>query len=313
MYDVIIIGAGPAGLTAAIYTLRARLKALIIESPSIMSQAGYAAFVENFPGFSQGVSGTQLLSDLKAQAASLGAELISGDVNGVESLKQKTQNVWQVNTTEKHYPALSIIAASGTSVRKLGISGEDKFLGKGLSYCAICDGAFFKEKEIAVIGGGDAAVEEAIFLTRFASKVTIVHRRDRLRATRLLQERALSDKKIDISWSSIVDKILGENKVSGLRLKNSDTNILTELRCEGVFVSIGAIPNTGFLKNTVGLNDGGYITTDRELKASEKGIFACGDCRDTYLKQIVTACGDGALAAYSCQQYIDQLKGTVYN
>jgi len=313
MYDVIIIGAGPAGLTAAIYTSRARLKTLIIESPSIMSQAGSAVFVENFPGFTQGVSGPQFIANLKTQVASLGAELIVGDVCGVEFLKQQKNGIWQVNTSDKDYQALSQIVASGARARKLNIPDEDRLLGKGISYCATCDGAFFKDREIAVIGGGDSAVEDAIFLTRFASKVTIVHRRDRLRATRFLQDAALSNKRVDISWNSVVDKILGDSRVSGLRLKNLDTNRLRELRCEGLFVSIGKRPNTEFLKGIADLDDNGYIITDRELKTSEKGIFACGDCRDTFFRQIVTACGDGALAAYSCQQYIEQLKGTVYS
>jgi thioredoxin reductase (NADPH) len=313
IYDVIIIGAGPAGLTAAIYTSRACLKTLIIQSPFIMSQAGYALLVENFPGFEQGVSGPQFIASLKTQVTSLGAELIAGDVGSVEFLKQQNYGVWQVNTSDKAYQALSQIVASGASTRKLGIPDEDRLLGKGLSYCATCDGAFFKDKEIAVIGGGNSAVEEAIFLTRFASKVTIVHRRDKLRATRFLQNTAHSNKRIDISWNSVVDKILGDSKVSGLRLKNLDTNTLRELRCEGVFVSIGKTPNTEFLKGAASLDNNGYIITDRELKASKKGLFACGDCRDTFLRQIVTACGDGALAAYSCQQYIEQLKGAVCN
>ncbi len=306
IYDVIIIGAGPAGLTAAMYTSRACLKTLIIENPSIMSQAGYAVLVENFPGFTQGVSGPQFIANLKSQAISLGAELIVGNVNSVKFLKQQNHGIWQINTLDKTYRALSQIVASGASARKLDIPDEDRFLGKGLSYCATCDGAFFKDKEIAVIGGGNSAVEEAIFLTRFAGKVTIIHRRDKLRATRFLQEKAFSNKRIDILWNSIVDKILGDSKVSGLRLKNLDTNTLRELRCEGVFVSIGKIPNTEFLKGVTSLDDNGYVITDRELKTSEKGIFACGDCRDTFLRQIVTACGDGALAAYSCQQYIEQ-------
>ena len=312
-YDVIIIGAGPAGLTAAIYTLRARLKTLIVGSASIMSQAGYALLVENFPGFAQGISGPQLISEVKTQAMSLGAEFLTGDVNGVESLKQQDQEIWQADISGKKYSAMSLIVATGASSRKLGIMDEDKLLGRGVSYCATCDGAFFKDKEIAVIGGGDAAVAEAIFLTRFASKVTIVHRRERLRATKLLQEKAFANKAIEVSWNSVVDKILGHSKVSGLQLRDVNTNALKEFSCEGVFVSIGKIPNTEFLKSIANLDDNGYVITDRELKVSERGVFACGDCRDTSLRQIVTACGDGALAAYSCQQYLDEMKGTVYN
>lgn len=313
IYDVIIIGAGPAGLTAAIYILRAHLKTLIIESPSIMSQAGYAVLIENFPGFPQGISGSQFIANLKIQVTSLGAELIVDDVGGIEFLKEQKQEILQVNTSDKAYQALSLIVASGASARKLGIPDEDRFLGKGLSYCATCDGVFFKDKIIAVIGGGDTAIEEALFLTRFAKKIYIIHRRDRLRAVKSLQDKALSSQKIEIIWSSVVNEILGEGTVAGLRLKNRVTAKRDDLECQGVFISIGKRPNTDFLKDIVALDKNSYIRADKDLHTSKTGIFACGDCRDTFLRQIITACGDGALAAYSCQQYIEHLKGKVYS
>ena len=270
IYDVIIIGAGPAGLTAAIYTSRARLNTLIIEEPSIMSQAGYADLIENFPGFPEGIRGSELVMKIKTQATFLGSEVITDKVEALEFINQDNQDVWQVKSIDKTYQALSIIVASGASARRLGVKGEDRFLGKGVSYCAICDGAFFRDKEIAVIGGGNSAVEEAIFLTRFASKVTIVHRRDRLRATKLLCEQALSNHKINVAWNSVVDEVLGNDKVSGLRLKDVNTNKASDIKCEGVFVSIGKVPNTNFLKDTVVLNESGYVITDADLKTSKK-------------------------------------------
>ena len=312
MYDVIIIGAGPAGLTAAIYTSRARLNTLIIEEPSIMSQAGYADLIQNYPGFPEGIRGPELVMKIKTQATSLGSEVIAGKVKALEFINQDNQDIWQVKANDKTYQALSIIVATGASERRLGVTGEDKFIGKGVSYCATCDGAFFKDKEITVIGGGNSAAEEAIFLTRFASKVTIVHRRDSLRATKLLAEQALSNKKIDVAWNSVVDEVLGNDKVSGLCLRDVNTNKISDIECEGVFVSIGKTPNTRFLKDIVDLNEDGYVITDTDLKTSNKAIFACGDCRETGLRQIITACGDGALAAVSAQHYIDKIKGVLY-
>ena len=313
IYDAIIIGAGPAGLTAAIYTSRARLNALIIEEPSIMSQAAYADIIENFPGFPEGIRGPELVMKMKTQATSLGSKVITGKVEALGFINQDNQDIWQVKSTDKTYQALSIIVASGASERRLGVTGENKFIGKGVSYCAICDGAFFRDKEIVVVGGGNSAVEEAIFLTRFAKKVTIIHRRDRLRATKLLQDQALSNQKIDVAWNSVVDEVLGDDRVSGLRLRDVNTDKLNNIECEGVFVSIGKVPNTSFLKDTVVLNESGYVITGVELETSKKGIFAGGDCRETGLRQIITACGDGALAATGSQHYVDAIKGTLYN
>ncbi len=312
-YDIIIIGAGPAGLTSAMYALRARLRILIVEDPSVLSQAGYAALIDNFPGFPEGISGADLLKNEKEQVISFGGQIISGHVKSIEQDNQGNQNIWSVVLDDNRYQALSVIVASGVSARRLDIPGEERLSGRGVSYCAICDGLFFKDKDIVVIGGGDSAVEEALFLTRFASKVYIVHRRNALRAVKILQDKALSNAKIKVIWNSVAEEILGDDKASGIKLKDLSKSTFSEIRCEGVFISIGHTPNTDFISGIVDLDSDGHIATDRALNTSNIGIFACGDCRDTSLRQIVTACGDGALAAYSCQQYIEQLKGEVYS
>jgi thioredoxin reductase (NADPH) len=309
IYDVVIIGAGPAGLTAGIYTLRAGMSTLIIDCPSVISQAAYAFIVENFPGFPHGISGHELLSNLKKQVNTLGGLFSSGNVNAMEKYAEKGQTFWDIKLEGKHYRSLSAITATGASAKKLDSKGEEKFLGKGVSYCATCDGIFFKDRTITVVGGGNSALEEALFLTRFARKVIIVHRRDRLRAVQLLQDRVFADKKIEIAWNSIVDEILGDNRVLGLRIKDVLTGRLRNIECEGVFVSIGKNPNTYFLKGLTELDSQGYIVTGKNLETSQEGVFACGDCRDSIFKQIVTSCGDGALAAETCRQYIDARKG----
>jgi thioredoxin reductase (NADPH) len=309
IYDVVVIGAGPAGLTAGIYALRAGMSTLIIDCPSVISQAAYALTIENFPGFPSGISGNELISNMKKQASALGGLFLSGNVNVIEKSAEKGRGLWDIKLGEKQQRSLSVIVATGASAKKLDSKGEEKFLGKGVSYCAACDGIFFKDRPIAVVGGGDSAIEEALFLTRFARKVTIVHRRDRLRAVKLLQDRVFKNKKIDIAWNSIVDEILGDNRVLRLRIKDVLTGCLKDITCEGVFVSIGKNPNTYFLKGLTELDSQGYIVTDKGLQASQEGIFACGDCRDSIFKQIVTSCGDGALAAETCRQYIDALKG----
>ena len=309
MYDVIIIGAGPAGLTAAIYTLRSGLKTLVLESSSIMSQAGYAAIIENFPGFPDGISGAELIRKQKEQAKLLGTGIILSHVNKIEPIRDNNTKSWSIIADKKSYRTLSIIVASGASAKKLSAKGEDRFIGKGVSYCAICDGVFFKDKTIAVVGGGDSALEEALFLTRFAKKIYIIHRRDKLRAVKSLQDKALSDPKIEVVWSSVIDEIFGDNMVSGTVISNKDTHKTDKLACEGIFISIGKTPSTDFVKDIIDLDENNYIKTDKSLATSMPGIFACGDCRDTFLRQIVTACGDGALAAESCIRYIDSMKG----
>jgi len=307
-YDVIIIGGGPAGLTAAIYTSRARLKTLVIESYSVPGQAIITDSIENFPGFPEGINGFELVEKFKKQAEKFGAELIVKNVEKIEQL----QDGWRIKAEDKTYTTLSIIIATGAHPRKLDVPGEHKFSGKGVSYCATCDGALYRDKHVVVIGGGDTAIDEALFLTRFAKKVTLVHRRDRLRATKILQERVLANKKIEFAWESNVIEILGKDKVGGVKIKNIKTKKDTDLSCDGVFVFVGYEPNTDLAKDLLKLDKKSYILADDDMNTSKKGIFACGDCKKKLLRQVVTACGDGATAAFNAQQYVEKLKGTAY-
>lgn len=312
VYDVIIIGAGPSGLTAAIYTSRARLKTLLLEGLSVSSQALVTDKIENYPGFPEGIGGFEMVNRFKKQAKLFGAEFVQEDVNSIQPSKRQGADIWQVDVKDKRYYSLSVIIASGAQFRMLGVEGEKRMLGSGVSYCAVCDGAFFKDKDIIVIGGGDTAAEEALFLTRFAKKITMVHRRDRLRATKILQERIFSNKKIDIIWNSVVNEILGETKVRGVSLTDLKTKKETDISCDGVFIFVGLVPNTNFVKGIIKLDENGYVIVDSSMKTPRDGIFACGDCRQTILRQVVTACGDGAFAAFSAQQYVEDLKDTAY-
>jgi len=312
IYDVIIIGAGPSGLTAAIYTSRARLKTLLLEGLSVSSQALVTDKIENYPGFPEGIGGFEMIDRFKKQAKLFGTEFVVEDVNSIQPSKRQGANIWQVEVKEKIYYSLSVIIASGAQFKVLGVEGEKRLLGKGVSYCAVCDGAFFKDKDIVVVGGGDTAAEEALFLTRFAKKITLIHRRDRLRATRILQERIFANKKISIIWNSVLNEIIGGSKVQGVRVTDVKTKKETDISCNGVFIFVGLVPNTNFVKDTIKLDENGYVIAEGSMKTSRDGIFACGDCRQTILRQVVTACGDGAFAAFSAQQYVENLKDTAY-
>lgn len=312
MHDAIIIGAGPAGLTAAIYTSRAGLKTLVLENTGIASQASTAYWIENYPGFKEGINGLELMRLFKAHAQVFGAEIVAGTVDTIESHKKDKREMWQVKADDKKYEALSIIIASGATASKLGISDEERLYGKGVSYCATCDGPLFRDKNIVVVGGGNSAAEEALFLTRFASKVILIHRRDRLRAAKVLQEKVLSNEKIEVIWNASVDGITGSEKVDAVKIKDVSAGRERKIPCAGVFISIGFKPNTDFVKDILELDEEGCIVVDNMMQTSKKGIFACGDCRNTTLRQVVTACGDGAFAAHSLQQYVDELKGTSY-
>lgn len=303
MYDIIIIGGGPAGLTAGLYSTRARLKTLLIESYTVPSQAVITASIENYPGFPEGIGGFELIDKFKKQAENFGLEFSIGNVQSIA----KDIKGWQVAVEDKIYNCLSLIIASGAQPKELEVNGEAKFRGRGVSYCATCDGALFRNKDIVVVGGGDTAVEEALFLTRFGKKVTLIHRRDNLRATKILQERALAHEKIDFVWSSQVIEILGNENVEAVKIQNIKTQRYSELHCDGVFIFVGLIPNTGFLKGIIELNETGYIMTDDNMKTSSDGIFACGDCRKKSLRQVITACGDGAIAGFSAQRYVEEL------
>lgn len=305
-YDVIIIGGGPAGLTAGIYASRARLKTLLLEKMMPGGQILTSPHLENYPGFSMGVSGAQIIDEMVKQATRFGLEIKTEAVSAIED-KAGAGKV--VKTDKGQYKTVAVIFAMGASYSKLNIPGEDKLNGRGVSYCATCDGPLFKNKEVVVVGGGDTAIEEALFLTNFCAKVSVVHRREELRATKILQERAFANKKINIVWNSVVAEILGDQRVESVMLKDVKTNKETLLPVNGVFLAVGFTPHTEIAKGLVKTDDKGYIITDDDMAASRAGFFAAGDCRKKLLRQFVTACGDGATAAFSAQKYIENLKG----
>jgi thioredoxin reductase (NADPH) len=312
IYDVIIIGGGPAGLTAGIYTSRARISTLLIEKLGIGGQASITDRIENYPGFTEGISGPELVHNMEEQAQSFGVKTIFDEVTRVEVSDEGNIKKVFVHDDPEPYQCLSIIVAAGHEQRKLGVPGETEFTGRGVSYCATCDGAFFRDRAVAVVGGGDVAVEEALFLTRFVSKVYIVHRRDRLRATKILQERAAGHDKIQFVFDSVLDEVSGQTTVNGVKVRNVKTGQKEVLAVDGVFVFIGWNPNLSFLGGVVDMSEDGYIVVDKEMMTSREGIFACGDCCKKKLRQIVAACGDGATAAFSAQHYVEMIKGEAY-
>jgi thioredoxin reductase (NADPH) len=312
IYDVIIIGGGPAGLTAGIYTSRARISTLLIEKLGIGGQAFITDRIENYPGFVEGISGPELVHNMEEQAQSFGVKTIFDEVTRVEVSAESSIKKVFVHDDPEPYQCLAIIVAAGHEQRKLGVPGETEFAGRGVSYCATCDGAFFRDRAVAVVGGGDVAVEEALFLTRFVSKVYIVHRRDRLRATKILQERAAGNDKIQFVFDSVLDEVSGQTTVNGVKVRNVKTGQTKVLAVDGVFVFIGWNPNLSFLGTVVDKSEDGYIIVDREMMTSQEGIFACGDCCKKNLRQIVAACGDGATAAFSAQHYVEMIKGEAY-
>jgi len=312
IYDVIIIGGGPAGLTAGIYASRARLSTIMIEKLGIGGQAVLTDKIENYPGFKDGIYGAELIHHMQEQAESFGTNIVYGEVNRIEFNEEGNIKKVFVDDDTVPYQCLSIIIAAGNEQRKIGVPGESEFTGKGVSYCATCDGAFFRNVPVAVVGGGDVAIEEGMFLTRFASKVYIIHRRDRLRATKILQEKAFKNERIEVLYNSVVDEIYGQNMVEGIKLRNVKTGEKTDLSVNGAFVFIGYIPNLDFLGTIVKKSDDNYIIVDKEMATSREGVFACGDCCKKNLKQVVTACGDGATAAFSAQHYVERLKGEEY-
>jgi len=312
IHDVIIIGGGPAGLTAGIYTSRARISTLLIEKLGIGGQASITDRIENYPGFIEGISGPELIRNMEEQAKSFGVRTVFGEVTRVEVSGEGVIKRVFVHDDPEPYQCLSIIVAAGHEQRKLGVPGETEFTGRGVSYCATCDGAFFRDRAVAVVGGGDVAVEEALFLTRFVSKVYIVHRRDRLRATKILQERAAGNDKIAFVFDSVLDEVSGQTTVNGVKIRNVKTGQTRVLAVDGVFVFIGWNPNLSFLGTVVDRSEDGYIIVDKEMMTSREGIFACGDCCKKNLRQIVAACGDGATAAFSAQHYVEMIKGEAY-
>jgi len=309
IYDAIIIGGGPAGLTAGVYLSRARMNTLLIEKALPGGQAILTEIIENYPGFPHGIAGPELMQKMEEQAVRFGLKIEYGEVVEV---KIKEDKVKIIKINNKKYKTLTIILASGAEASKLEVPGEEELRGRGVSYCGTCDAPFFKDKKIVVVGGGDTAIEEALYLTKFVREATIIHRRDRLRATKILQERVFANKKINFAWDSVVIKILGNEKVEGVLIQNKKTGEEREIPCQGVFVFVGNIPNSNFLKELVKLGKKGYILTDDNMMTSQEGIYACGDVRKKILRQVITACGEGATAAFAAQKYIEEIKGISY-
>jgi thioredoxin reductase (NADPH) len=311
-YDVVIIGGGPAGLTAGMYAARANLRVLAVAGASTVSQVTVTDHIENYPGIPEGINGFDLAERFMKQAVQFGLQTASGDVTAVTKKRWGELDGWEVSAGEMHYGALAVIIATGANWRRLGVPREERFIGKGVSFCATCDGPFYRDREVAVVGGGDTAIQEAIYLTRFAKKVTVIHRRDRLRATGILQKRAFANEKIVFAWSSVVESIEGLDLVQSIRLKDLKTGDQRDLPVDGLFIFVGLTPNTNPFREFITLDQGGYIVVDANMQTSMPGIFACGDCTAKRLRQVVTACGDGATAAVSAQLFIEELKGEAY-
>jgi len=299
-YQVTIIGGGPAGLTAGLYCSRSRLSTLLVERGILGGQIINAERVENYPGFPKGISGIELGQLIYEQATSYGLETLLAEVTGVVPGRRNHL----VRTGEGDLTAESIIVASGSQFRKLGVPGEDRYIGKGVSYCATCDGPLFKDKAVAVVGGGDAAITEALYLSRFASSVKVIHRRDQLRASRIIQERALVEPKIELIWDTIVTAIEGDGVVRQISLENTKDARISVLELKGVFVAIGSVPNSAAWQGVLPLNEGGYIITNEMMETGIPGVFAAGDVRHNSARQAITAAGDGATAAVLAERFL---------
>ncbi|MBI4667562.1 MAG: thioredoxin-disulfide reductase [Nitrospinae bacterium] len=306
MYDLVIIGGGPAGLTAAIYALRARLNTLVIEKLGVGGQIALSDIIENYPGFPS-LSGGDLMKHFEDHARAVGMQTKFTEVLGIDQNgPYKT-----VRTADGPLETKAVIIATGAEPKRLGFPGEQEFLGKGISTCGTCDGPFYRNKPIAVIGGGDTAVKESIYLSRLASKVYHIHRRDRFRAEKILQERLLARENVEILWRSSVEAALGDDSgVTGIRVKNADSGEARDIKVDGIFVFIGITPSTGFVE--CDKDPQGFIITGADMTTSNPGIFAAGDCRDTPLRQVSTAVGDGAIAAAKAEEYISEMEGRAY-
>lgn len=300
-YDVVIIGGGPAGLTAGIYAARADLKTLLLERGMPGGLAASTDFIENFPGFPEGIGGPELATQMLSQAQRFGLEVKYTDV---ESLARDNGG-FTINTDEGEIKSNTVVIATGAKPRMPGYRGEHEFHGRGVSYCATCDGAFFRDKVVAVVGGGDSAVEEAIFLTKFAARVYIIHRRGELRATKYVQQKAMKNEKIEFVWHSVVEEIKGDATVAELDVKDVRSGQISSLKVDGVFIYVGHDPSVELVKGLVELDEKGYIITDDEMRTSTPGLFAAGDVRKKLLRQVVTAVADGAIAAVSAEKYLE--------
>ena len=306
VYESIIVGGGPAGLTAGLYLSRYRVNTLLIEKGISGGQVNLSETIENYPGFPEGIIGPELMQRFEEQATKFGLKIVNSTVLEISQEQHENKTNFKINTTDRDFYSKSVIIASGGEASKLGVPGEIELTGRGVSYCGTCDGAFFRDKEIVVVGGGDTALEEALFLTKYASKVTIVHRRDELRGSKILQERVFNNPKINLKWSNIVLSIDGKTQVESLQLKNVKTGEIITFLCQGVFIFAGykpIYPSLGELKERL-VNDSGYIITDDNMETEIKGIFACGDVRAKSLRQVVTACGEGATAAFSVELFL---------
>ena len=302
--DLIILGSGPAGLSAAIYAARAHLHPLIITGMSLHGQAATTDTIENYPGFPEGVGGSELGMLFQTQAERFGAEIIMDHATSVD-LSQKPI---KIESYSKEYRCESLIITTGADPRKLGVPGEKEFTGKGVSYCGTCDGWFFKDKDIVVVGGGDSALEEGLFLTRFANSVTIIHRRDELRAGAILRKRAMEHPKIKFIWNSVVTEILGDNAVNAVKLKNVKTKEETLHKTDGVFIFIGHIPNSELFTGQIEMDKAGYIITNGVMESSIPGVYAAGEITDPHFRQVITSAGMGAAAAIQATHFLENLE-----
>jgi thioredoxin reductase (NADPH) len=300
--EVVIVGSGPSGLTAAVYTARANLRPLVVEGLAAGGQLMLTTDVENYPGFPEGIMGPDLMQRFREQAERFGAEFVTADADRVDLADGPP---FTVTVDRDEHTTKSVIVSTGASALMLGLPNEDRLLGHGVSTCATCDGFFFREQEIAVVGGGDSAIEEALFLTKFASRVTVVHRRDELRASKIMQDRAFANPKITFRWNSVVDDLVGDTKLEGARLRDVQTGAIDEIPLRGLFVAIGHTPNTDLFKGQLDLDDNGYIlTAPGSTRTSVEGVFAAGDVADHVYRQAITAAGTGCMAAIDAERWL---------